>query len=292
MSFYNIVDKTQHQFIESQKILETTTMDAIAFIPAHLGVIKAKVKDLAKKKLDWGIEILEQEDGKEVKFENELSISVPNQYWETFCSIFSNKLNNDSYLNLREILNEEIKEEMEDLRREVKVVLAELLDSPEFERLNKSVDVWRARFGVISYERTRREDKIAILQNDREKFLQKIYGEILHSYGEDKGNLEMIIEAIRDKRPLNTFKPFDVYDYLYGVRIRSRFQKEEMVFEALLDMTYKPVESIYINNVDLAINVEEESKEVKLVKNIAYPTKGTFPISFFKELQEIIEDFV
>jgi hypothetical protein len=83
---------------------ETTGSDAVSFIPAHLGVVKAKVADLAKKKKDWKIEILEQDDLREVSFEDSLHIVVPNEHWDSFCSIFDNSPTNNTYLNLTSLL--------------------------------------------------------------------------------------------------------------------------------------------------------------------------------------------
>ena len=51
-------------------VKETTTMNNIAFLPCHVGVVRAALMDLSKEESDWNIEVLEsEEDGtKTVRF--------------------------------------------------------------------------------------------------------------------------------------------------------------------------------------------------------------------------------
>ncbi|MHA1410819.1 MAG: hypothetical protein ACTSQY_11020, partial [Candidatus Odinarchaeia archaeon] len=60
MTFYRLATELEQIEVQRRiKLFETTTMDAISFIPAHLGVVKARLKKLSKEKKKWGIEVLE-----------------------------------------------------------------------------------------------------------------------------------------------------------------------------------------------------------------------------------------
>lgn len=283
MNYFRLADYT------FQAKNETTSMDAVAFLPAHLGTVKARVKALAKKKLDWNIEILEQDDTREVWFEKDFHVIIPNEHWEVFCSIFDRELDNNSYLNLRNILNEALEDEMKDLRRELKVALAHLFDSPDFKKADRIVGAWQWRFPTISYD-TRQKLSVAISHEDKKNDIQDVYGKLLEAYGEDRGNLEMLIGALGDKRPLNTFAVLKGYDNIYGTRIHSRYEGVELYFESLLDMNYQLSQSIFTTSKELIGIIEEESNEIKLVGSVIYPKGGVFTFRFLRLLMDVIED--
>ena len=295
MDYFETLDRMDNHFYQNvdtwvtPPIFETTTEDAVSFIPSHLGMVKAKVADLAKKKKDWKIEILEQDDGREVQFESDLRVLVPNEHWDSFCSIFDGTISNNTYLNLGSLLNETMEEEMKDLREELRVALANMYDQDEFRKLNSSSGTWRWRFGVVNFD-SKKKLKVAVTQERRSKDIQELYTRLLEVYGNDRGNLEMILEAIKDRSPLNAYRVFKNYDYLYGTRIHSRYHKVDLYFEALVDTTYHLTETIYCNNEELLSKIEEESNEVKRVRSVLYPKGGVFTNRFFRVLGETIED--
>jgi len=270
---------------------ETTGSDAVSFIPAHLGVVKAKVADLAKKKKDWKIEILEQDEIREVSFEDNLRILVPHEHWESFCSIFDSAPTNNTYLNLNSLLNETMEEEMQDLRQELRVALAHMYDEADFQKLEKAATTWKWRFGVTSYETKRKGVSVPVTFESRSKDIQKLYDRLVKVYGEDRGNLEMLVEAINKGQPLNTFKVFKGYDYLYATRIRSRYGGIDLFFEALLDNTHQMSQTIYVPKADdLLDKMEEESEEIRRVRSVLYPKGGGFTSRFLRILSDAIED--
>ena len=268
---------------------ETTSMDAVSFLPSHLGMVKADISGLAKKKKDWKIEILEQDEVKEITFEDSYRIKVPNEHWDSFCSMFDNVPENNSYLNLNSLLNETMEEEMKDLRRELRVALANLYDESEFEKLEESASTWRWRFGVTGYS-TRSKVSAPVTYENRRKDIQNLYDRLVKFYGEDRGNLEMLIEALKNKDPLNTFNIFKNYDYLYGTRMHSKYHGVRLYFECLVDTNYHTTETIYSPDDDLMGKISEESQEVKVVRHVIYPKGGVFTPRFLRLLSDTIED--
>jgi hypothetical protein len=288
MNYFDFVDAMNYS---SDPMNETTGSDSVSFIPAHLGTVKARVADLAKKKKDWKIEILEQDDSREVNFEDTLRVMVPNEHWDSFCSIFDNSPANNTYLNLSSLLNETMEEEMQDLRQELRVFLAQMYDGPDFQKLEESANTWTWRFRVSAYDTKRRGVSSPVVYENRKKDIQKLYDRLLEAYGSDRGNLEMIISAIKENRPLNTFKVFKGYDFLYATRIRSRYGGISLFLEATLDNTHQMSQTIYVPKAeDLLDKIEEESDEVKRVRSVLYPKGGAFTSRFLRVLSDAIED--
>jgi hypothetical protein len=290
---FNFKNQNQNPYyinIRGQTLNEDTTEDAVAFIPAHLGAVKAKVADLAKKKKDWKIEILETEIDREVSFENSLRINIPNEHWDSFCSIFDSKPNNNAYLNLNSLLNETLEDEMKDLRRDLRVSLANLYDKTEFERVNKSITTWVWRFRVVNYDSAKL--KTPITYENRKKDIQLLYNKLLEVYGGDRGNMEMLISAIKQRRPLNTFEVFKDYEVLYATKIHSEYKKFHLYFTAHVDNDYHIQETINIPDSELADKIVEESNEVKVVRGTVYPKGGVFTNTFLRLLSDTIEEIV
>jgi len=292
MTFYRLATELEQIEVQRRiKLFETTTMDAISFIPAHLGVVKARLKKLSKEKKKWGIEVLENEDSKELRIENRLRITVPNEYWENFRSTFSEQLGKD-FLDLDTLLSEAIEDEMKDLRKRLKPALVEMYNGAEFKLLDTTADTWRSWFGAAFFKTKKNRRGAAVSYERKGKDIQALYGKLLRAYGNDKGNLEMLLKDIQEKRPLNAYDVFKYYDFLYGTRIQSSFNNVSLIFEAVVDMTFAISQSIYVSDDSVLDSVEEQTKQVKRVEKVLYPTGGRFSSKFFRMLKETIEDVV
>jgi len=118
---------------------------------------------------------------------------------------------------------------------------------------------------------------------------QKDYARIEKNLPEDLGELQMITTAIRDGEPLNKFEAFDKKDkFLYGVRVFARFEKQNLVYEGLIDFSYTPKEYIYTNSIDVLEAVADGMKRVKVSGKYIYPQGSLFDPGTYKELIEII----
>lgn len=290
MDLYNLA--TELEQIERERkyrLLEATTMSAISYLPAQIGVVKARLGDLVRKKRKWGLEILEDDDGnKDVRIENELRIVVPKEHWDSFQEMFTSKLTNDSYLDLNVFLNEALEDDLRELREELKPALFKLFSEKVFTSLDRSIQVWIGRFGINTYLTNRAA--IAIPYENKGRQIQKLHGDLLRAYGDDKGGLEMLLSDIQSKRPLGAHDVFKKYDYLYGTRIRSVQEHVTLIFEAVVDMSFMTSQSILVSEEDVLDKVEEESEVVKRVGNVLYPEGEFFPVSFFETLQDAIEE--
>jgi hypothetical protein len=259
---------------------EETTMSNITYLPSGLGAVKAAIKGLARKKQDWNIDILENEKGKQVIFEDEFSIFVPHQYWNDFSLLFDNCLDS-SQVGLGRYLMEAMEEDLGELREEIRPALTRMYNDDVFRKLDYAIKQWRSRFGVKDYQRTdtlvRFEDKL--------RDIQKLVTKVFDVYGEDRGNLELLLEAIRNSEPLNSFQIFRQRDFLYGTRMYSRYGGVPLIFEGTIDMSHMMAQSILVED-QATLDDIEGSREIKVVKNMVYPVGDTFSVRFFGELQD------
>lgn len=289
MNLYNLATELQNV---SPELTEATTMSNIAYLPSGFSNISTMLKVLAKKKRNWDIEILEQDGTKHITFGDELKISVPLEHWNDFTTRFNFDLGEDAkQLSLEPLLKEAMEDEIDKLSRELKPALVKLFDGPEFISVDRTVRVWEARFGVNRYLDL---GDILILQNHKKIGIEKLFGNLLSIYDDDKGGLEMLIDACREKRPLNAFAVFKKYDWLYGIGISSTYHGVGLIFEVLVNPAYQVTQTIAVlKNPEVTDEIEGYTS-VKVVRNVIFPRgkDGTFDTGFFKTLQDVIDDVV
>lgn len=185
------------------------------------------------------------------------------------------------------MIKEALSNDMKSLRSDLKVELNKLFNGEAFLLLENHFASWKSTFGIQSL----RTNKVAVPIEDKRHGIQRIYGQLIREYGNDKGNLEMLISAIQDGRPLGQFEVFNKFDNLFGSRVESKVDGVKVVFEVTIDFIYDPTQTIYIDNPEVLDSVEEQFKNViKRSKNLLFPVGGKFKIGFYNQLRSIIED--
>jgi len=290
MNMFNLASELEYMDMQDNlRAFEATTMDAVSFIPAHMGAVRAKVKALSKRKWKWGLEILEDDNGnKDIRIEDALRIIVPKEHWDSFQEMFVGTLDDDSYLNLSELLVEAMADELKDLQTSLKPALSEMYNEQRFSSLDKTIEVWQGRFGVTRFITTK--NKVAVTFENKGRDIQQLYGRLVRVYREDRGGLEMLQSDMENSRPLSAFDVFKKYDYLYGTRIVSNLFDTTLIFEAVIDTTFNTSQSILIEDEDVLEEVEDRVGSVKRVGNVIYPFDERFNVEFFNSLYSIIEE--
>jgi hypothetical protein len=188
-----------------------------------------------------------------------------------------------------ESLEEAMEEDMLKLREDLKPILVELFEGDPFHWVERDSMVWKSRFGVDKYL-TAGAPLVSIEKKVRD--LQKLAGTLLQKYGNDRGYLEMLIEAMSEREPLNSFDGFKSNDYLYGTRMHSSHEGIELVFEAALDPLYNVSETIYVSDSDVLDRWEELAKGIKRVGNVVYPRSERFTPDVVQLLEHAIIDTI
>jgi len=186
-----------------------------------------------------------------------------------------------------ESLEEAMDEDMTKLREDLKPSLTRLFEGDPFHFVERDALLWKSRFGVDRYL-TAGAPLVSVEKKVRD--LQKLAGTLLQKYGNDRGYLEMLIEAMAEREPLNSFDGFKANDYLYGTRMHSSHEGVEMVFEAALDPLYNVSETIYVGDTDVLDRWEELARGIKRVGNVVYPKGERFTPGLLQLLEHAIID--
>lgn len=284
---------------------EATTMSDISYLPTQLGTVRAMITDLAREKPDWDLEILNDLDPRQFIIKDRAKFSVPKKHWGGFLKIFGNKINGKLLKlgNMKESLDKlyDIEErrlfeaneaDMKKLRLKLKTKLHSLFYNKEFIKLQEMAWNWYSVFGVSEYTTTSAKS-IAVSNEKIKHDIQRIYGQLLREYGEDRGNLEMLIGALSDKTELNTFAIFRNFDHIFGTRMNSSYEGYDLGFEYLIDFMYNPSQSIYVADEELRDAIEEDvTSGIKVAHNTIWPIGGLFKHDIFWRIKNVIDDLI
>ncbi len=279
MSYHDLVDRNR-QAGDDDRLEETTTMSNISYLPTQVGAVRSSILKLKKKKSKWNIEILESDEGRVVRFENELQISIPNEHWESFQSVFDTELTENSYLDLQLQLQDRVQMEekgvFETRREELKSKISSYLETKEIRWASNIVEKFLSSFQLTEDLTPTMETIIPL--NKTTQWISNQYSELLQEHEEDLGYLEMLIENWQ----------IEPGKCLAGGRYLLEYRGIGMILEARVNPDSEPSFSLKINDDSIADDLDEAFVGLPRIGNIFYPKKdGTDDVICM--LKEIIE---
>ena len=188
-------------------------------------------------------------------------------------------------VDLQRYLQEAMDDTIEAERQEIHPALVNLYAEEPFLQIDRIAKIWAARFSAIDYG----EVSSPVTTEDKQRDIQDLVGDLYEAYGNDLGGLQMLQDTIAEHGALNAFLVFRDYDFIYGVRINSKHENANIIFEATVDPGYLPTQSIMIEGADGVLKNLEKDDRVKVVKNIVYPVGESFDVSFLQELHTQLE---
>lgn len=282
MSVYDLIENVI-------RMDEETAESSISYLPSTVGAVTSAIHSLVKSKQDWNVQFNEDKKHRVVSFEDSLKVNVPLQHWEGFSKAYG--ITKPGKTSLSHLLKGAIKEDITNYRQELKSVLFDFYNEESFDKVGQQTDLFRSFFGITEKYNT----KTAVDVYNKEKDIQFIFTKLLKVYGTDKGELELLIAALREKRPLGAFEIFNKFDFLYGIKFLSTYKRVGITYESLIDMNYQFSQSISIDakQFDIITKLEDlKDSSIKIVKNVIYPVGGIFTGRFYRQLKNTIKDNV
>lgn len=294
-NFYDLATKLQEDGASGGVAGPTsggaTTMDMISYLPTQVGVVRAALKGLGKKKRKWGLEILEGEGGRKVKFEDALQISVPDEHWQNFQEMFDGDLRNSESFELPELIHDstiEDKLDLEDEKASVYLAIESFLRNPNTIRLRCLYERWKACFGVVE-DKTPPKTLLSVVNLD--EGIKSLYKKVIRGIEDDRGQLEMLSERIEED-PLPILQKTGDYRTLAGVRVRSKYQGVGLVLECQIGFDLSSRLSVLVEDKN-AVDVLQEnlSPDTRKVGNVFFFEPITFlQRNIIQNIRDLIEN--
>ena len=270
---------------------ETTTGDAISYLPSQVGMISPALKSLLKMKKDWHITFLPTNiDETTVNFEDQLKVNVKKEHLDDFIKNvlkITTPVTSDLVVSLGTYLNEAFEDDLTESYDKLREILLNMVSTQPFVTADINFEDWKSKFGRKSFSSPKEIlIKMETFRMDVDRLMEKLKGAI----GDDKGEIDIISNTAESRGTLNTYPVFKDYKYLFGSIVQSEFQGVDLIYTVEVDMGYRIQESVQIVNDDDLLNEVGAYQGIKVEGNVMYPVGGVFTQRFFRFLQDNIID--
>jgi hypothetical protein len=112
--------------------------------------------------------------------------------------------------------------------------------------------------------------------------------ELAAKLSDDVGELELLLNAIKEKRPLAGFVPFSDYYNLFGATLAATIVGTAVIYEGYEDLNFAENEKLTINDPAKADMIAKSIGSAKVSGKTIYPLGGVFTAEFYRELRDIL----
>lgn len=260
---------------------------SVAYLPGGFAHARNVIQALAPIKKKWDVKVLEKDGNHHVMFEDAISFVIPNMQYDEF----NNKVisvRDKKEVDLAEMINEARSEEIHKLYdRLTHVLTVDIRQNRQVKRTLVLMNYWLTIFRSSKF--LPMSGQVAIQLNTYDKSIRALARRIQNIHTDDVGTLEMLIKTIQDDRPLNSFEPFQEYDFLVGCRIQSEYEGVVMIAEFTVNMAMIATNSIYIES-QAVLDDLEPYRTVKVVNDMVFPVGEMFKPALFNNIRDIIDD--
>ena len=258
-----------------------TTMDAVAYLPSQVGVVKAAMKKLKQKKSKWNLEILESDDGYLINFEDQLKISILEEDWDEFQETFGTNLDEDVHvIQFEDDIEISAEDILETRKDELISKINEIIECQEVRISEQAALKFFNSFEAVEDITEAINPVISLLH--LKEWSEHYLDDSLSEHEEDLGHIEMLIENFK----------LTEGDCLAGARFRSVYQGIDIIFEARVTFEKDCSFSLVVNESEVADNLEEYCVGLDRIGNVFYPAVGQILSSqgVLEALKEILEN--
>ena len=191
-------------------------------------------------------------------------------------------------VNPESMINEQRSELIHNLYNKLtRVMTVDLRDNKQVKRTIVLLNYWLSLFPQSKY--LPMSSPVAVNLGSYDRSIRDLIDRVKNIYTDDIGNLEMMMNAIRNDMPLNAYEPFAEFDYLVGVRVQTQYDKIIMILELTINMAMVPTQSMYLESSDV---LEELGayRTVKVLRDMVFPVGQMFQPSVFHNIKNIIDE--
>ncbi len=281
--FSGIVNEMQRQDLQ-----EMTTAGNIAFIPGQFSSVEKLMRDLARAKRTYDIQVLESETEFTLAFEEYASIRVPKPACKEFFADFSRYVHTIGPVpgiypvDLGGFLLEGVSEEVAGLKGEVQRLLGVL----ETRHLGYVRESWEQMFALFE-GKTEWNNEAVLPQRSMEMLAE----EIIREFGDDLGGLQMLLAKLENAEDLSGEPVFENYKYLYG--LTHVFEKNGigLTFESYVGLDYKPFASVRIRDNQVREQLRDRPG-LTCVQDMVITDAGVFGFGDLERIRESVDSIV
>ena len=190
--------------------------------------------------------------------------------------------------NPEKLLHEQRSELIHNLYNKLtRVLTVDLRDNKQIKKTIVLLNYWLSLFPNSKY--LPMSSPVAVNLGSYDRSIRELIDRIKNIYSDDVGNLEMMMNTIRQDMPLNAYEPFAEFDYVIGVRVQTQYEGIVMIMELTVNLAMIPTQSIYIESAEV-LDELQSYRTVKVLKDMVFPVGQMFAPSVFHNIKDVIDD--
>jgi len=171
----------------------------------------------------------------------------------------------------------------------MRTMVVDLRDNKQVKKTIVLLNYWLSLFPQSKYLPV--AGSVAVNLGNYDRSIRELIDRIKNIYSDDVGNLEILINTVRQDMPLNAFEPFAEFDDIVGVRVQTQYNGIVMVLQMTVNLAMIPTQTIYIESADLLEELKSY-RTIKVVKDMVFPIGQMFAPSVFHNVKEMIDDIL
>jgi hypothetical protein len=169
----------------------------------------------------------------------------------------------------------------------MRVMTVDLRDNKQIKRTIVLLNYWLSLFPQSKY--LPMSSQVAVNLGVYDRSIRELIDRIKNIYTDDIGNLEILINTIRQDMPLSSLEPFAEFDYIVGVRVQTNYDGIVMILELTVNLAMVPTQSIYIESGEL-LDELGSYRTIKVLKDMVFPVGQMFVPSIFHNIKQMADE--
>lgn len=280
-----------------------TFQNDVSFVPGGLGTVAPVLSQLRKKKKAWRVRRVKKSATESVLELGDVRIQVQDADLpelqeavfglgrrEDFRSTMLVEIDEAVSLNETEGLPETVNEAQPDLAGALEKVREQL------EQLLKTEPLRASYFGVQAFQKvfagkyrpvTLSRSLLRVTdENTLVSDLNELVDSLRSYYRDDRGGIEMVLEALRERQPLNLYPSFAGYDHLFAFQVEAPTPSGMVLFRWSVDFTYRVQQWLGLAGASALLG---DRLDVQVEGNRVFPAAGqsSFTLELFESLAKM-----
>ena len=194
-------------------------------------------------------------------------------------------------VDLMESLMEDINQEIEAYFKQARqLLLVKLRKEPS---INQSIILLNYYLRLFPHSTFQpKSDNILFGLNSYNRDVEETLAYIKKLYGDELGQIENLVFALKSGKPLNALPPFKKYTYIVGAVVRTNYQGTLIQFESAVNTSLRPTQAIKVPGSEEMLEELAAIKGIKIVRDSIVPVREFFTTRDFTLIRKILDDVI
>ena len=194
-------------------------------------------------------------------------------------------------VDLMESLMEDINQEIEAYFKQARqLLLVKLRKEPSINQSIILLNYYLRLFPKSTFQP--KSDNILFGLNSYNRDVEETLAYIKKLYGDELGQIENLVFALKSGKPLNALPPFKKYTYIVGAVVRTNYQGTLIQFESAVNTSLRPTQAIKVPGSEEMLEELAAIKGIKIVRDSIVPVREFFTTRDFTLIRKILDDVI